>query len=102
MTPKPETPAALVAAALGCTIMLAATAPATAATPLETPQAMLADKIRGQGFECQEPVSAQRDEKLSKPHDVVWTLTCKNATYRLHVVPDMAAKVETLKPDEKR
>jgi hypothetical protein len=30
------------------------------------------------------------------PNETVWILTCENDTYRMTVIPDMAAKVEKL------
>jgi hypothetical protein len=62
----------------------------------ETTQGMLAAQIRMQGFACDEPLSAVRDAKRSKPDHAVWVLKCSNATYRISRIPDMAAKVEQL------
>lgn len=63
---------------------------------LEQTKEIIAAQIRRQGFECKTPKSAKRDEKLSKPDLAVWELTCENARYRVHLVPDQAAKVEKL------
>lgn len=62
------------------------------ATPPET----LAAQLRLQGHRCDEPVTAQRDAQLSKPDEIVWTLRCGNASYRMRLTPDMAARVEKL------
>jgi hypothetical protein len=62
------------------------------AMPAET----LAAQVRLQGHHCDEPLSATRDTALSKPNEAVWVLKCANVTYRLRLIPNMAAKVERL------
>ncbi|MCA6104169.1 MULTISPECIES: hypothetical protein [Bradyrhizobium] len=62
----------------------------------ETLQGMLATQLRAQGYPCDKPLKAERDDKLSKPDNEAWTLTCSNATYRVSRVPDLAAKVEKI------
>jgi predicted trehalose synthase len=62
------------------------------AMPAET----LAAQLRLQGHHCDEPLSATRDTALSKPNEAVWVLKCANATYRLRLIPNMAAQVERL------
>jgi hypothetical protein len=63
-----------------------------AAMPAET----LAAQVRLQGHRCDEPLSATRDNALSMPNEAVWVLKCANASYRLTLIPNMAAKVERL------
>ena len=62
----------------------------------ETPPEALASQLRLQGHRCDEPVTAQRDAQLSKPDEVVWNLRCGNASYRMRLTPDMAARIEQL------
>lgn len=62
------------------------------ATPSET----LAAQLRLQGHRCDEPVTAQQDAQLSKPDETVWNLKCGNASYRMRLTPDMAARIEKL------
>jgi hypothetical protein len=62
----------------------------------ETPPEDLASQLRLQGYRCDEPVTAQRDAQLSKPDEVVWNLRCGNASYRMRLTPDMAARIEKL------
>jgi hypothetical protein len=57
---------------------------------------MLAVQIRKQGFLCERPLSAERDTERSKPDEAIWVIKCGNATYRMRLIPDMAAKVERL------
>src|SRR5262245_39345485 len=63
----------------------------------DTPVGIISDQIRRQGYACDEPRQAERDRQASRPNMTVWVLTCGNATYRVTLIPDMAAKVERLK-----
>jgi len=63
--------------------------------PKTTPE-IIAAQIRDQGYVCAKAISAERDEKLSKADEAAWILKCENATYRVRLVPDLAAKVERL------
>jgi hypothetical protein len=63
----------------------------------DAPTDLIADQIRGQGYACQTPESATRDAAASKPDEAVWILKCDGATYRVRLVPDMAAKVEKVR-----
>ena len=54
---------------------------------------IVADQVRSQGFPCDNPSSAQRDEAASQPNETVYVLTCDGATYRVVLIPDQAAKV---------
>jgi hypothetical protein len=38
-----------------------------------------AAQIRSQGYQCDQPITARRNVKLSKPDLPVWTLKCRNA-----------------------
>jgi hypothetical protein len=64
----------------------------------EAPADLLAAQLRMQGFQCDAPATAERDVARSSPNEAVWVLRCANATYRMRVVPDMAAHVERLSP----
>ena len=80
-----------------CAGAVASAALATPATAQETPPEIIAAHIRQQGYACEKALSAQRDPKASKADEPMWTLRCSNATYRVRLVPDMAAKVEEVK-----
>ena len=58
------------------------------------PAEIIAAQIRDQGYACDKALSAERDGERSD--DAVWILKCQNATYRVRLIPDMAAKVERL------
>jgi hypothetical protein len=62
----------------------------------ESAASIIAAQIRKQGFACEKPKSADRDPGVSRPDLPVWTLKCSNASYRVELVPNMAAKVERL------
>jgi len=57
------------------------------------PPEIIADQIRDQGFSCNKALTAERDPKYSKPDEPVWILKCDNATYRVRLVPGVAADV---------
>jgi hypothetical protein len=76
---------------------LAGSIAASAETLDETSNEILAARVRDQGFACDKAVSAQPEQKQSKPNETVWILTCEDDTYRLTLVPDLAAKVEKIK-----
>ncbi len=63
----------------------------------ETPVEIIAAQIRDQGYVCEKPQSAKEDRAQSAPNETVWVLDCESGTYRVTLVPDLAAKVELLK-----
>jgi hypothetical protein len=60
----------------------------------ESPKEIIAAHIRSQGYECDAPQSAKRDLRASRPGEAVWLLKCADASYRVRLIPDMAAVVE--------
>ena len=60
----------------------------------ERPADIIAAQIRDQGYACAKALSADREQ--SELGDAVWILKCDDATYRVKLIPDMAAKVERL------
>lgn len=85
-----------------CASSLTLLAPAGvfAAGPKEVSKDIIAVQLRKQGFACENPVSAERDPAASKPDEEVWLLTCEGVAYRVHLIPDQAAKVEKLPHDD--
>ena len=63
----------------------------------QTPAEDVAAQVRLQGYRCDQPITARRDSSLSKPDSAVWFLQCRNASYRLRLAPDMAARITKLK-----
>lgn len=61
-----------------------------------TPPEVLADQLRSQGYPCDRALSSEQDVDASKRDESVWVLKCTNGTYRVRIIPDMAAKVEKI------
>ena len=78
------------------TVSVIMTTALRSASAEDTTENVLAAQIRDQGYRCEKPLGAKRDEALSKPDEAVWVLRCEAATYRMRLVPDMAARVEKL------
>ncbi len=55
---------------------------------------LVATQVREQGYDCKDPVKAERDAQASTPDETMWNLTCKSTSYRVRLVPDMAAQIE--------
>ena len=86
---------------------LAAAAVWQTATPVravdsEVPKEVIAVQLRKQGFECKNPVSATRDQRDSKVDELGWILVCDGATYKVRLIPNMAAKVERLDDEDQQ
>jgi hypothetical protein len=64
--------------------------------PGEDPKNILAAQLRDQGYDCDQPKSAERDVQASKPDEAVWIVQCEKSKYRMRLDPDMAAKVERI------
>jgi hypothetical protein len=74
--------------------LVAIPSPARAADPKEVSKEIIAVQIRKQGFACTNPQTATREGDATKYDDAVWLLKCDEATYKVQLIPDMAAKVE--------
>jgi hypothetical protein len=89
--------AATLAAVLAALVPpIAAPFPARAADPKEMSKDIIAVQIRKQGFACTNPQSATREGDATKYDDAVWLLKCDESTYKVQLIPNMAAKVERL------
>jgi hypothetical protein len=84
-------------AAFPVLVLAGAASPAIAGGAGDDPKQILAAQLRDQGYECDQPQSASQDMTASKPDEAVWVVQCENAKYRVHLVPDMAARVERIK-----
>ena len=80
-----------VAALMG---IVAAAAVFSGAVSQESAKNIIAAQIRRQGYQCRAPQSAEREPAASKPDEAVWLLRCDGATFRVRLVPNLAAKVE--------
>lgn len=86
-------PALMVLAAI---VMAAGVVFVSMASAQQSPKDDIAAQIRDQGYKCASPQSAERDQQASKPDEAVWVLNCEDASYRLRLIPDLAAKVELI------
>lgn len=86
----------LTAAALACFSTAGGMAAIAQTSDVEDVKNLIAAQVRDQGHACDNPQGAERDEQLSKPDEEVWTLECESATYRVKLIPDMAAEIEEI------
>jgi hypothetical protein len=70
--------------------------------PQEEPKDIIAAQIRSQGYACNETQSAERDAEASAANQAVWMLRCQNASYRVTLIPNLAAKVEKVGEEMRR
>jgi len=71
---------------------IAVTVPFVASAAEEMPAETIAAQIRRQGYRCDGSLNAERDTARSTPGEAVWVLKCENATYRVRLIPRMAAR----------
>ena len=88
------------AATAAASLFLACSTIALAADAQEDATNIVADQIRAQGYKCDSPQSAKPDPQASKPDEAVWILDCESGSYRVRLIPDMAAKVEKIEKSE--
>ena len=82
---------------LGAFLTIISILHARTASAQQTPASGIAAQIRAQGYRCDAPVSGRRDARRSKPDEAFWILKCRNATYGVRLIPDMAARVERVR-----
>jgi hypothetical protein len=80
----------------GVVITLCLSSQLVVAEDVESPKDDIAAQIRAQGYACDQPQSATRDPQASRPDEEVWLLRCEGASYRVRLIPDMAAQVERI------
>ena len=68
----------------------------------EEPKDIIAAQIRSQGYACNSTQSAERDAEASAANQAVWMLSCQNASYRVTLIPNLAAKVEKVGEEVRR
>jgi hypothetical protein len=74
--------------------------PALSQALQETPTDIVASQLRRQGFPCTSPKPAVPERQESSPNAAVWRLRCDEGTYRVTLVPNLAARVELTKDGE--
>ena len=76
--------------------MAAATGAAIAQSDNGEAATLIATQVREQGYACDQPVTAKPDAGDSEIGERAWILNCKDATYRVRLVPDQAATIEKI------
>lgn len=57
---------------------------------------VVAVQIRAQGVPCTKPTKAVRDIPDSSRDEMAWILTCKEATYRVKLIPHVGSRIEVI------
>jgi hypothetical protein len=63
---------------------------------------VIAAQLRRQGVACTFPRHAHRNSENSAANQVVWTLRCDEASYRVRLIPHIGARVMTVEEDLSR
>ena len=66
------------------------------AEDLESPETIVSSVVRREGYRCDKPIHASKDEADSIPEVMAWFLKCKNATYKVRLLPHYLSHVEVL------
>lgn len=67
----------------------------------DTATGVIAAQLRRQGIACTFPRHARRNSKSSQANEVVWTLRCEEASYRVRLIPHIGARVTRIGDDQK-
>ena len=62
----------------------------------ESAKDIVADTVRSQGYPCDQPEHATRDEAASLPDQAAWVLECANARYWVRYDNDEPAEIRQL------
>ncbi len=76
--------------------ILALCSGASFAESLPDASTIISTVIRREGYRCDKPMTAHHDDVDSIPDETAWILTCKNATYRVRLLPHSFSPVEIL------
>ena len=61
---------------------------------------IVAIQLRAQGVPCTNPAKAVKDIQDSSRDEMAWILTCKEATYRVKLIPHVGSKIEIIDADQ--
>ena len=61
---------------------------------------VVATQLRAQGIPCTAPYRAEKDKLDSRPDEMAWIVSCKEATYRVTLIPHIGAKVDIVDPSD--
>jgi len=62
----------------------------------ESPETIISAVVRREGYVCEKPIKATKDEIDSIPEEMAWILTCKNLTYKVRLYPHYLSHIEIL------
>jgi hypothetical protein len=62
----------------------------------ETAKDIVATTVRSQGYPCEQPKRAVRDEAASAPDHAAWVIECANASYWVRYDNDVPAEIKRL------
>ena len=66
----------------------------------ESVETIVSSVVRREGYKCEKPIKATKDEADSVPEEMAWFLKCKNATYKVRLLPHYLSEVEVLEVTE--
>ena len=61
---------------------------------------IVATQLRAQGIPCTMPKTAKKDRADSRPDEMTWLISCKEATYKVTLIPHIGAKVDVVDPSD--
>jgi hypothetical protein len=61
---------------------------------------VVATQLRAQGIPCTAPSRAEKDKLDSRPDEMTWIISCKEATYKVTLIPHVGAKVDIMDPSD--
>lgn len=70
------------------------------AEEMETPETIVSSVVRREGYKCEKPIKATKDAADSIPEEMAWFLKCKNATYKVRLLPHYLSEIEILEITE--
>ena len=70
--------------------------PSTSPADEESAKDIVATTVRSQGYPCEQPERAARDEAASLPDQAAWVLECANARYWVRYDNDVPAEIRQL------
>ena len=80
----------------GLTALLCVLTVPSMADDLESPETIISSVVRREGYKCEKPIKATKNVEDSIPEEMAWILKCKNATYKVQLLPHYLSAVEVL------
>jgi hypothetical protein len=80
---------------IAASILILQSPPVLSATRLEAKD-IVSIQLRAQGVACTKPINAIKDIVDSSPDEMAWIISCKEATYRVKLIPHVGSKIEVV------